>query len=162
LGCRTSGRSPGSRPGLPDRPRRAQPGRAAERRARGRDRRAVLDSQGEERRVMDATPPDAAIGAFVDFVLTQARRNGTDRGGDDDSSPASPVPELPADEVPPFPLETLPGAFRALVEEGAASLVAPPDFIAVPLLVAAGSAIGSALLLELKPGWREGANLYAA
>jgi len=31
-----------------------------------------------------------------------------------------------------------------------------------PLLVAAGAAIGDALKIELKPGWREGAKLYAA
>src|SRR4029079_15003739 len=34
-------------------------------------------------------------------------------------------------------------------------------FIGTPLLVAAGAAIGGALDLELKPGWREGPNLYA-
>jgi hypothetical protein len=64
--------------------------------------------------------------------------------------------------VAPYPLESLPPVFRVLVEEGAASLVAPPDFIAVPLLVGAGAAIGNALEIALKPGWCEGANLYAA
>jgi hypothetical protein len=64
--------------------------------------------------------------------------------------------------VEPFPVGSLPRICRMLVEEGAAAIVAPPDFIAVPLLVAAGAAIGNALEIELKPGWREGSNLYAA
>jgi hypothetical protein len=66
------------------------------------------------------------------------------------------------DTVPAFPIETLPAAFRELVVEAAAALPCPPDFLAIPLLVAAGAAIGDALVLELKPGWREGPNLYAA
>jgi hypothetical protein len=65
-------------------------------------------------------------------------------------------------DVLPFPLETLPPVLRALAEAGAKSIVAPVDFLAVPLLVAAGAAIGDALEIELKPGWREGPNLYAA
>lgn len=66
------------------------------------------------------------------------------------------------DTVPAFPLETLPHAFRALVTQAARTMVAPPDFIALPLLVAAGAMIGNALELEVKPGWREGTNLYGA
>src|SRR5262249_48619723 len=66
------------------------------------------------------------------------------------------------DEVAPFPTDALPIPLRELVVEGAAALVAPPDFIALPLLVAAGAAIGNAIELELKPGWTEGPNLYAA
>ena len=69
---------------------------------------------------------------------------------------------LGLDEVAPFLLETLPSSVRQLVTESAAALVAPPDFIAVPLLVATGAAIGDALELELKPGGPERANLYAA
>lgn len=71
--------------------------------------------------------------------------------------------QLPSDESPvPFPLESLPPAFRALVEEGSASIVVPADFLAVPLLVAAGGAMGDAVELQIKPGWSEGANIYAA
>lgn len=67
-----------------------------------------------------------------------------------------------ADSVPPFPTELLPGPFRRLVEQGAAAYRCPPDFIAVPLLVSAGSMIGDALEIEAKRGWRDGPNLYAA
>jgi hypothetical protein len=62
----------------------------------------------------------------------------------------------------PFPLETLPPPFRDLVRAGAASMVVAPDFLALPLLVTAGAVIGNALELEVKPGWREGPNLFAA
>jgi predicted transcriptional regulator len=66
-----------------------------------------------------------------------------------------------APEVPSFPTEALPGAFRALVEQAAAALPCPPDFVAVPLLVAAGAAIGNGLELRLRRTWAEGPNLYA-
>jgi hypothetical protein len=62
----------------------------------------------------------------------------------------------------PFPLDVLPPALRRLVVEGAAALPCPADFIAIPLLTAAGVAIGDAIELELKSGWREAANLYTA
>jgi hypothetical protein len=63
------------------------------------------------------------------------------------------------DAVAPFPLEVLPPICRDLVSAGAASLVVREDFIAVPLLIAAGALIGNALEIEIKPGWTEGANL---
>ncbi|MBI4492180.1 MAG: DUF3987 domain-containing protein [Chloroflexi bacterium] len=72
------------------------------------------------------------------------------------------APRADAEGPPPFPLEALPPSIRALAEEGARSIVAPPEFIAVPLLVLAGATVGNAVELELKPGWREGSNLYAA
>lgn len=66
----------------------------------------------------------------------------------------------PADIVPPFPVGIFPLALRRLIEEGAAEMSAPSDFIAGPVLVAIGTGIGSSLEIELKPGWREGANVY--
>jgi hypothetical protein len=63
--------------------------------------------------------------------------------------------------VPPFPLEALPAGLRALVTDAAESMVAPVDYLAVGCLVTAGAAIGNALELELKHGYREGANLNA-
>jgi hypothetical protein len=38
----------------------------------------------------------------------------------------------------------------------------PEDYLAVPLLVLAGAAIGATRVLEVKPGWREAPCLYAA
>jgi hypothetical protein len=72
------------------------------------------------------------------------------------------VPATDSLPVPPFPLETLPAVFRTLVEDAATNMVMPADYLAVPLLVTAGATIGNALELELKSGWAEGPNLYAA
>ena len=68
--------------------------------------------------------------------------------------------ELP--EAPPFPVEALPAPCKRLVEEAAASIVCPPEFIAVPLLVTLGAAIGTSRVVRLKGGWTESAAVYAA
>jgi putative DNA primase/helicase len=65
-------------------------------------------------------------------------------------------------EAPPFPVEALPEPCRRLVKEAAGSIVCPPEFIAVPLLVALGSAIGTSRVARLKRGWTESAAVYAA
>lgn len=64
-------------------------------------------------------------------------------------------------EAPPFPVEVLPVPCRMLVEEAAAAIVCPPEFVAVPLLVALGSAIGTSRVVRLKGGWTESAAVYA-
>ena len=65
-------------------------------------------------------------------------------------------------EAPPFPVEALPDSCRRLVEEAAASIVCPPEFVAVPLLATLGSAIGMFRAVRLKQGWTESAAIYAA
>lgn len=65
-------------------------------------------------------------------------------------------------QVKPFPLEVLPSPLRRFVEEGAEAICCPPDFLAVPLLVLAGVAIGTSRLLRVKEGWEEGPQLFAA
>ncbi len=61
-----------------------------------------------------------------------------------------------------FPTSTLPRQGRRLVEEAAAAIDCPSEFVAVPLLVSLGSAIGNARRVRLKQGWTEGAALFAA
>lgn len=68
----------------------------------------------------------------------------------------------PADELTPFPVDALPPTLRTYVEECAAALGVPPGMVGVPLLVATGAALGNAAELEVKRGWRERPNLYAA
>jgi len=65
-------------------------------------------------------------------------------------------------EAPPFPVEALPESCSRLVEEAAASIVCPPEFVAVPLLATLGSAIGMSRVVRLKQGWTESAAIYAA
>ena len=69
--------------------------------------------------------------------FTQAAASRIDEAVNDDAIRA-PRP-LPPDllPVPPFPLRALPDAFGAFVEDVAERMQCPPDFVAVPMLVAA-------------------------
>lgn len=69
---------------------------------------------------------------------------------------------LPAFRVEPFPVEVLPGSLARFVQEAAKALPCPPDFIGVPMLVMLGAAIGTSRVIQLKPGWTEGARFYVA
>jgi putative DNA primase/helicase len=63
---------------------------------------------------------------------------------------------------PAFPVRVLPGVTRQLVEQGVASLQAPPDLIAVPLLTFAAAVMGNSQRIQLKEGWSEFPILYTA
>ena len=65
-------------------------------------------------------------------------------------------------EATPFPVDTLPKQCKRLSVEAAAAIGCPPEFVAIPMLVMLGCAIGNARRLRLKEGWTEGATLYAA
>lgn len=78
---------------------------------------------------------------------------------------ALPSPEprpLPQPALAEFPTSVLPPSLARLVRSASSSLLVPPEFLGVPLLVLAGAVIGNAWEIELKSGWREGPNLYAA
>jgi hypothetical protein len=80
-----------------------------------------------------------------------------------ETDPLQPGAEaLGADGAPAFPTHVLPAPVRRFVEEGAAGIPCPPDFLGVPALVVLGSAIGTTRELELRPGWRERASFLAA
>jgi Protein of unknown function (DUF3987) len=68
--------------------------------------------------------------------------------------------ELPA--PPAFPVDAMPRRCRGLIKEAAAAIGCPPEFVALPMLVLLGSAIGNSRVLMLKAGWEEGAAIYAA
>jgi hypothetical protein len=68
----------------------------------------------------------------------------------------------PDDTVKPFPVEVLPESLRRFVVEGAAAKGCPVDFIAVPLLVYAGAAIGATRVLKVKNYWYEAPRVWAA
>src|SRR5438093_501658 len=76
-------------------------------------------------------------------------------------SKALPAPEAVPD-LAPFPIDVLPKGLRRYVREAAVSIGCPPDFLGLPMFVLAGMAIGNSRELEIKPGWTEGANLFAA
>ncbi len=61
-----------------------------------------------------------------------------------------------------FPVQVLPRTLRRFVEEAAASIGCPPEFIAVPMLPTLGAAIGNSRVLEAKGSYTESAVLYTA
>ncbi len=65
----------------------------------------------------------------------------------------------PVDAVP---LQVLPSTLRQWATEAAEALPSPPDFLVVPALVVAGTALGANCRIEVKPGWTEGPQLFAA
>ena len=61
-----------------------------------------------------------------------------------------------------FPLEVFPVRLREILSGSAEALHCPVDFLAVPLLVTAGTAIGTSRAVSVKPGWTEMARIWAA
>lgn len=78
------------------------------------------------------------------------------------TSSDGPFVQPPQEDLEPFPLDVFPPPLRAAIESKALSLPCPPDFIAVHVLSVLGTAIGNSRVVEVRPGWRESARLYAA
>jgi putative DNA primase/helicase len=78
--------------------------------------------------------------------------------------PMAPAP-LPPDLAPvePFPLKALPDAFRPWVADVAERMHCPPDFVAVPLIVAAASLVARRVAIrpQSRTDWSERGNLWA-
>src|SRR5829696_3961875 len=68
--------------------------------------------------------------------------------------------ELPAAKS--YPVEAMPESCRPLVREAASAIGCPPEFVAVPMLVILGSAIGNARTIRLKQGWEESPAIFGA
>ncbi|QEH34273.1 hypothetical protein OJF2_28080 [Aquisphaera giovannonii] len=64
--------------------------------------------------------------------------------------------------VESFPVDLLPPPVARLVRDGADAIGCPPDFLAVPALVAAAGAIGRSASLLLKHGYFASTTLFAA
>jgi hypothetical protein len=92
----------------------------------------------------------------IGSLIHLAREKGWKRGGKNLKSDA----ELSAGL--PFPTDALPGPLRKFVEQIAAAIQCPLEFVGLPLLVAAGMAIGAALCIRLKHGWMEYPGVYMA
>lgn len=61
----------------------------------------------------------------------------------------------------PFPIECLPQPFMRFVTQGAAALGVDAAYLALPVLVCAGAAIGNSRRILLKHGWEECPVLWA-
>lgn len=100
-------------------------------------------------------PDYTALGEIVDR-LAEARD-----GRPDAERPTPLPPELLP--VEPFPLAALPDAFRAWVADVSDRMQCPPDFVAVPLLVAAASLVARRVAVrpQRRTDWTERGNLWA-
>jgi len=72
-----------------------------------------------------------------------------------------PVP-LGGADTPEFPVGLLPGWLAAFATEVARAQQVPVDLPAVLALAAVATAAGGRLVVEVRPGWREPANVYLA
>ncbi|WP_428389906.1 DUF3987 domain-containing protein [Mucisphaera sp.] len=62
----------------------------------------------------------------------------------------------------PFPIHVFPPHFRAYVEQSAEAIQCDPASVAMPLIAAAGAAMGGSRVLELKKGWQVHPMLWVA
>jgi hypothetical protein len=100
--------------------------------------------------------PDVLVGDTVAALLSElAGPPDTEEAGDWEPGGA-------AEGGAPFPLTAFPPVLRNFASTVAASLQCPVDFIAVFMLAVAGAAIGAARRLRVRPGYEEGARIYAA
>jgi hypothetical protein len=80
-------------------------------------------------------------------------------------SPVAPEewPPLRLSECPPvlpFPVDVLPRSVADFVRNVAASIGCPEDFVGLPVIIAAGAAIGRSVSLRLRPNHFASASLY--
>lgn len=82
--------------------------------------------------------------------------------GSDPAKPFTPFTPKDPPSILNFSVEAMPQACQRLIKEAAKAAETPPEFVALPMLVVLGSAIGNARRLEIKGGWSEGATIYGA
>lgn len=61
--------------------------------------------------------------------------------------------EAPDHSFKPFPITALPEPVKSFIENGARAIGCDASFLALPMVVAIGAAIGNTRRLQLKPGW---------
>ena len=101
-----------------------------------------------------------AAGGTMEGLARLVVAPGTDQDSDESEDESQHTP--PRDGVARFPLEALPQTLRTFVEQGAKAIGCPEDYLAVPLLVYAGNAIGNARCLRIKRTWHEGPRAWVA
>lgn len=87
--------------------------------------------------------------AAADFETWRAERGLADSNG-----------HMPDGATPPYPVAALPCAVARFVTEAADALAAPPEFVALPLLVFAAGAIGNTRYVQVKRGYTQPAILW--
>ena len=62
--------------------------------------------------------------------------------------------------VEPFPVEVFPPVLQEFISTVSSGLPCPPDFVAFPMLIVAGSVVGATRAIELLEGWEEMPSIY--
>ena len=89
---------------------------------------------------------------FYDWTRPRAEFSGHAPKG---ATPPPPAPPPPVPAYRPFPVHALPPVLREFVVEVAHSVDCDPAFAALPALVVAGAAVGSALVVRPKRGYEQ-------
>ena len=74
---------------------------------------------------------------------------------------AAPIPLVEAPDVSAFPISVFPSSFQTLIEEAGNALNVPHDYLALPILALAGSAIANSRHIALTRSHTEPPCLYA-
>ena len=69
---------------------------------------------------------------------------------------------IDSNDFPEFPPDFFPGDLEQFRQQAAASTGSPPELLVGPMLAAASAAIGTALVAQPKPEWREYLSLFIA
>lgn len=115
--------------------------------------------------------PDLGDGEdVVDFVRVRRERGVSDEAirGEvlalvEGARSVEPEADEPAvGRFTPFPLEALPPSLRSFVEYASEAAGSDASFVSVPMLAVLAGAIGNAVEIELREGWREPCILWTA
>lgn len=136
--------------------------------------RTIHDWANRGRIPPPVTEPDHPRWDFVrilDWIDRGCPNREHEQAGPDDQADGPPGPNVPltitscagsGTGAMPFPIAAFPAPLRAFATEAAASIGCPVDLVALPMLTAAATAIGTSHVIEAKPGWREGPRIFAA
>jgi replicative DNA helicase len=80
--------------------------------------------------------------------------------GDDDGGWEPPLPLGVVRDLPPFPVEVLPGWLAAYISALAEATQTPPDLAGLLALAVLAAAAGRLVEVEARPGWREPVNVF--
>jgi hypothetical protein len=110
-------------------------------------------------------PDQAEFCRVFEEVIKASERLDLRGGAFPDSSDEpweAPIPLGGIPEALDWPGDVLPEPVETFIRDVAFAKGCPPDYVALPVLVLAGAAVGTSRALEIKPGWRERACIYGA
>ena len=117
-------------------------------------KRAATDSLSSLQKglLTGAITPAAAASRFSAIADRLSRHDSESQGWE--------APDTNRSTAFPFPLEALPDGMRTFASAISSAIPCPVDYAAVFGLAAASVAVGRSMVLRIKPGWTEEANLW--